>query len=357
MLSRSSTLLLPLCTLLLASAARADELPVDSEVVPAAYRPASLKTAHDAKEKTHVLAVTRVESSIEDLNRGLTQVYSVRREYQCPTGELVSETRCAPCEIPTSEWVDRPVNIWLAEITSASGDDEREGRGLIDHLKSYFELEHRGGGEKSGVRRVFYEYAGKRKAPPEPPKAIRVRMFVGGNEATAAVVPSDARSVEVEARAQHKGESGSLEEFADAKITFTAPCGEVKELGPGRVLFTPAAGIARCELSATAFPGGAKTAIGVTREAQLEITYEEQPADQLVLEGSDAVELGFSALGVAPEQVRPAWRAKGGTLELLEEGRMVKFRLEKGASQAELSLVDEVSGAGDVLAIRRKGAK
>lgn len=353
MASLRALLLVTVCTFLLIPAAHADEA-VAPEVEEAALRRTALRTAHDAREKMHVLVITRVESTIEDLNRELVLVYSVRREYQCPTGELVSETRCDPCEVPSAEWVDRPQNIWLAELVTSSEEEERERRALFDHLGRYFALSPRGGGEKAGTRRVFYEYAGKRKAPSEPPKALRVRMFVGGNEATAAKVPAGSRVVEILAKAQRRGESGALEEFPDAKITFTAPCGEVQELGPGRVLFSPAIGIARCELTATAFPGGAVATIGVMREAELEITYEDQPADQLVLEGADVIELGFSTRGIDRAAVRPQWKATGGTLELLEEGRRVKFRLEKGAAEAEISLVDTESGAGDVLAIRRR---
>ncbi|MFN7131089.1 MAG: hypothetical protein ACK4N5_03350, partial [Myxococcales bacterium] len=294
------------------------------------------------------------ESTLEDLNRGTTQVHWVRREYQCPTGELVNETRCAPCEVQTAEWVERPHDVWLTDLSFANEDQQAEAMATLEHLKHFFELENRGGGEKAGVRHVFWAWDGKKKAAPEPSKAVRVRMFVEENEATAAIVRAGATGVEVVARAQHKGITGGLEEFDGAKLTFTSACGTVKELGPGRVLYSLAPGVARCELKATAHPGGAVAAIGVTREAEVDIAYQGQTPDHLVLEGADVLELDYLVRGTDVQKVRPAWSAKGGRLEVLEDGDRVKFRLDRGADRAEIRLLDEVSGAGDVVTVQRK---
>ncbi len=330
------------------------EDPEPEETVPAAE---PIERAHAERRRDHVLEVVRVESAIESLNDGTVQVFGTRRAYRCPTGELVSESACNPCVRRASEWGSRPHGVWLYEAVWRAHDEKSRGAAIerVEHFRKYFELEHRGGAEAGARVFGFDEFSGRTRAPAEPAKAERVRFFVGGAEATAAVVPAAARYVELEARAQTRGASGSLVEYPEARIALSSACGELKESGQGKALFSLRPMVARCEVTATATPGGATAAIGVRRAVEVEITYEGQAADKMLLEGAESVVLGYRAsAGGGQVEIKPEWKARGGTLEILDGGRSVRFRLEKGGAGGEVQLLDLGSGAGDRLAIERK---
>ncbi len=316
-----------------------------------------LAAAHASKDSGHVLVVTRVESAIENLNKGTVDVFSTRREYRCPTGELVLESTCSPCTMKIERFGERPPNVWTYE-SSWSADDEashREAAEQLKHFQKYFELGHASGSERGGRRFTFYEYTGRLKPPPPPAAAVRVRFFVGGKEATAALIPVGATEVEVEARAQSRGEDGGLEEMPQAQISFAASCGAARTLGAGRAMLSIPSGVERCAFKATAEPGGASETVGVRRELTLEITYEGQAADEIVLEGTNVVDLEFVAEAKgAKVAIEPEWKAEGGALEVGKGGGRARFRLEKGAASGAVELLDRKSGAADRVSVRRK---
>ncbi|MGI5861774.1 MAG: hypothetical protein ACOX6T_06905 [Myxococcales bacterium] len=317
----------------------------------------SFEQAHAARRRDHVLEVVKVESAIESLNDGTVQVFGLRRAYRCPTGELVSESACNPCVRRASEWGSRPHGVWIYEAVWRAGDERSRAAAIerLEHFRKYFELEHRGGAEAGSRVFGFHELTGRTRAPAEAAKAERVRFFVGGAEATAAVVPAAARFIELEARAQTRGANGSLVEYPEARIELTSACGELKEAGPGKALFTLKPMVARCEVKATATPGGATAVIGVRRAVEVEITYEGQAADKMLLEGAESVVLGYRASAGGEEmEIQPEWKARGGALEILDGGRSVRFRLEKGGSGGEVQLLDLANGAGDTLVLERK---
>lgn len=317
-----------------------------------------LQQAHDRGDSAHLLSVMKIDSSIETMNKGTVDVFGLRREFRCPSGELVSETRCDPCTYSSKNWGEPPAGQWVYDMAWESENERSHAVALarLDHFRLFFELAQRAGSEKGGQRHAFFAYAGRLERLPEPARALRVRMLVSGAEVSAATIPAGVRQVEVEARAQKKGPSGALEDFPDAAISFASDCGTARPAGAGRVAFSLAPGVARCELRASAQPGDATAAIGVRREVSVEITFEDHPADQIVVRGQDFVDLSVrSDASGKPVSISPEWTVTGARLERLDpSGTRVKVRLDEGSAEAEVKVLDALSGAAARLVIRRK---
>jgi hypothetical protein len=318
-----------------------------------------LAKAHQRKDKGHVMIVTRTESTIENLSDSSVQVFGLRREYLCPSGELKAEAKCDPCVHPMSAWAERPRGIWVHEQVHADEDEDDRKRALSTtaHFQKYFELTLKDGGLKGGQSVTFFEYAGKLRAPPLPAAAARVRILVNGEPAVGATVPLGQKGIEIEARAERLGESGALESFPEADITFASSCAVVGASVRGKAGLALKPGVNRCEVTATAAPGAATATIVVSRAVSVEITYEGQPADEIVLVGADSntVIVAYTCAVEGKDfDCSPDWKAEGGTLELLEEAARASFRLPKGASRGSVTLTDRHSGASDRISVRRK---
>ena len=316
-----------------------------------------LAAAHKHKDRNHTMVVTKVDSTIENLSGGTVQVFSTRREYKCPGGELGVESVCNPCEERVENFADRPHGVWFFDQAFEIGNHDMHEQSVAEaeHFLKYFELEKRTGSNTgNGMSHTFFEYAGKQKAQEAPAVAMRVQLYVNDELTAATTLPAGEKEIAVEARAQRKGESGSLEPFKEAEITFSGTCGVVKNTGKGRALFGLKPGFNRCELKATAMPGNATGSLVMLRETQLDITYEDQAVDEVVLDGSDSVDLSYKAIAKGESvPINPSWKSESGTVELLD-GHHIRFKLAKGAARSDVVLTDQETGATDIITVRRK---
>ena len=318
-----------------------------------------LLAAHKAGERTHVLAVFRVESAIESLNTGMVQVFGKRRELRCPGGGPSAESDCKPCSFASKDWAERPGEQWIADFSWPLGDEAAHEKAMaeVEHFKRYFELQARGGVEKGGKRYLFFEMVGPRQVSSEEPEITTLRLLVAGKEAPMALVPVGAKDVEIEARAFMKAGSGAPVEAPEAEVRFESACAVIKPTSSRSARVTPQRGVERCEVKAFAKKGGASASVAVRREVQLFVTYEGQRADDLVLQGVNVVELGFD---VEPAgrvaKVAPEWKVEGGTSELIDGGKAIRLRLD-ARGEATVTLTDEESGAATSARVRRKSTK
>ncbi|MGC4114453.1 MAG: hypothetical protein QM765_07550 [Myxococcales bacterium] len=182
-------------------------------------------------------------------------------------------------------------------------------------------------------------------------------MAVGGKESLLALVPAGQKDVEIEARTLGKAGSGALTEIAGGEVQFEAVggCADVLASGPRKARVALHPKLEKCEVKASLSKGAASATLVVRRELQLFVTVEGQRADSLVLEGANVIDLAFE---VEPKtqtvKIVPEWSAEGGKLEVLEHGKNVRLRLEKGVVKARVELVDKTSGAMATAEIKRK---
>ncbi len=320
----------------------------------------ALAAAHKAGERTHTISAMSVESAIESLNSDTVTVFGTRRELRCPGGGQVTESACQPCKYKSAEWAERPAGQWIVDVSWPADDEAAHAAAMarLDHWRRYFDLEPRGGVEKAGKRYALFELKGPKALVQEEPEITTVRFAVGGRESMLALIPAGQKDVEVEARTLGKVGSGALAEVEGGEVQFEAVggCADVVAAGPRKARVALRPKLERCEVKASLPKGAASATLVVRRELQLFVTVEGQRADSLVLEGANVIDLAFE---VEPktqaEKILPEWTAEGGKLEVLENGRNVRLRLEKGAAKARVELLDKASGAVATAEVRRKG--
>ena len=129
-----------------------------------AFADDALAVAHKSGDRAHALSAMRVDNAIESLNKGVVQVFGVRRDVHCPGGGQVTESACSPCTYKSEEWAERPMEQWIVDFSWRSGDEAEHALAMakIDHFKKYFDMEGRPGVEKGGRRYVFFELKGPR---------------------------------------------------------------------------------------------------------------------------------------------------------------------------------------------------
>ncbi|HEY3448978.1 MAG TPA: hypothetical protein VGK67_21635 [Myxococcales bacterium] len=335
--------------------------PATQAAPPPAPSPAdAIAAAHKAGERTHTLSAMSVESAIESLNSETITVFGTRRELRCPGGGQVTESACRPCKYKSVEWAERPEGQWMVDVSWPVADEAARAAAMakLDHWRKYFDLEPRGGVEKGGKRFVLFELKGPKALVQEEPEITTVRIAVAGRESTLALVPAGQKDVELEAKTLGKAGSGALEPVEGGELQFEAVggCADVIASGPRKAKVALRPKLEKCEVKASLVKGAASATIVVRRELALFVTVEGQRADSLVLEGANVIDLAFEVEPKAQTgKIAPEWSVEGGKLEVLEGGKNVRLRLEKGAAKARVELVDRESGAAAAAEVRRKG--
>jgi hypothetical protein len=332
-------------------------LPAFLSITRASAEENPLSTAHAHHEKTHVLVVTRVESAIEDLNKNTISVFGIRRELHCPDGAVIVESKCDPCVHPANEWVEHPEGEWIYEVSYANEEEHRAALAAAQHFGNYFELDPLPGVDKEGQTHLLFSLRGVK--PPAPtPVAAKLRLTVGGAERAEALIPAGEHEIEIVAQTLKKNSSGALEPMPEAAVEFASPCARLLSASTGHVRVSLPPGTPRCSLTAIAHPGEIQAELSIGRQVQIEILFEGQAADEVVLEHSNWVDLTYSARALdKPIAIKPQWKGEHGSFEVHEQGRKVRFTLDDKFSEGSVLLLDDDSGASDILKVRRQSAK
>jgi hypothetical protein len=314
-----------------------------------------LAAAHDRKDSSHVMHLLFVSSTIELVNKDELNVYGRRREIACPSGAVITDSSCDPCTEKLSVAPTRPTSTWLYEISWSNTTERAQALAEYEHFARYFNLTLAGGSDRNGHTYQDYRFDGPKKAAAAPSLAAAVEVSVGGKAATEAVIPAGSLEIELEARAFKKADDGSLQPMPEAKIDWNTPCGAVRTSpNPHIAFFSLKPGTERCVVKAFASPGQALGAISVTRDVTVGIVFEGAEPDEVVLQGETTAEFSYRATASGqPTPIDAEWKAIGGRIEMIDGPKKIRFRIDPDTPQAEVTLTDKASGAGDRVVIRR----
>lgn len=363
---------------LLAQSAAAEEA-----FVPSRYQEA-VAAAHVAGTDDHVITVRKITSAVENLNTGKITVFGVTQVLDCRTGNLVSQSRCDPCEYNVAQWPKRPTEQWFAEeswpVGSAVGRAKAQLR--MEHFERYFKLGPLDGVDDRGMHHQFWSFDGRRPAgvveavaevapPPAPVEAPKPRygpvecidIFVNGNrpEEFTTQPGEDRVTLKAVAWASQVGGMGTSQ-VEDFKPMWSTSCGSVSNASAKEIAFTLSPGLETCKVFLFEARTGREDAILVRRgrkvpAVRLAITFEGgREADGVALTGSArSLELAVQAFDPAGTQlnITPEWSVEGGKVEFLEEQgrRRLRVHVDPGTERAVVRARDPASGAEDTFLI------
>jgi hypothetical protein len=301
-----------------------------------------------------------VESAIESLNSDTVTVFGTRRELRCPGGGQVTESACQPCKYKSAEWAERPAGQWIVDVSWPADDEAAHAAAMarLDHWRRYFDLEPRGGVEKAGKRYApCSSSTGPKALVQEEPEITTVRFAVGGRESMQALIPAGQKDVEVEARTLGKVGSGALAEVEGGECSSRRWAAARTSSPPARARPGRAASQAREVRGEGPSPQGRRQRHPRRAPRAAAVRDRRGPARrQPGARGSQRHRPGLRGRAqTQAEKILPEWTAEGGNLEVLENGRNVRLRLEKGAAKARVELLDKASGAVATAEVRRKG--
>ncbi len=360
----------------------------DEESFSPAEYDAQLNAEHFERAPGHDLTLQIIVSAEKDEESGKMVVWSFTQVLDCKRPEVLTVSRCDPCEYPVSEWVRRPKDVWFIEKSWHRDSSIRRARALrrIEHFRNYFFIEPMQGVEHRGMTHQFWRFDGRRpsplevrhppaKEPPEgididPPKewddidAIEIRY--GDSQPEEITTPVGERTVRLTARAYTKTEDGRrlTDDFwpfwSSECGTFSRPSGQdAKE-----TVFRLSGDADECNvhLFEARTAKREKVVVRLGREppppVRVAITFEGgREADGVVLSGSGRwVDLEAHAYNPDGEQIlgfTPDWGVDGGRVEYLNEARTkLRVHVDEGESRAIVRARHSESGAEDTFEIK-----
>ncbi len=354
---------------------------------PAEYD-ARLNAEHFARAPGHELTVRMIVSAVEDVNAGKVVVHGYTQVLDCKRPEMLSMTRCDPCEYPLAEWVRRPLDVWFVEKTWHEGSSVMRARALrrIAHFSNYFFLRPMEGVEHRGMVYQFWRFDGRRPSPaevrhpppPEPPPGVDadppkewddiadVEIRYGDSRPEKITTPVGERSVRLEARAYTQTDEGRrlTEDFWPF---WSSDCGSFSNSSgqdARETVFRLSGGVDECNVHLFEARTGERRKVVVERgrepppPVRVAITFEGgREADGVVLSGSGRwVDLEAHAYNPEGEEIlgfTPEWGVEGGRVEYRDEERTkLRVYVDEGASRAVVRARHPESGAEETFEIK-----
>lgn len=359
----------------------------DRSFDPAEYD-AKLIEEHFERAPGHELTVQRIVSAEPDEDERYMVVWSYTLVLDCKRPEVISTTRCDPCEYPMHEWVRRPMDIWFIEKTwpREGGLERSKALRRIDHFNNYFMIRAMEGREHAGVIHQFWRFDGRRPSPlkvwhpppPEPPPGIdaeppkewdeiaEIEILYGDSQPEHIVTPVGERSISLEARAYTRSDDGRrlTEDFWPF---WSSDCGSFSNKSgeqARRTIFRLNDGVETCSL----YLYEART--GERRKIEVELGQEPPPpvrvaitfeggreADGVVLSGTAGwIDIEVHAYNPEGEEIlgfEPEWSAEGATVEFLDDDKTrLRVRVNEGVEKALIRARDTDSDAEDTFEIK-----
>lgn len=366
--------------LVAASLPRALQANDDDGFNPAEYDE-QLNEEHFERAPGHDLTVRKIVSAIENESSREVLVHGFTMVLDCKRPEILSMTRCDPCEYPLNEWVRRPLDTWFIEKTWHQGSSVRRARKLrrIEHFRNYFHIEPMEGREHRGMVHQFWRFDGRRPSPaevrhpppPETPEEIDVeppkewadidelQIRYGDSQPESITTPVGESSVRLEARAYTETESGRR--LTDDFWPFwSSDCGTFsRESGKDakETVFRLASGEDECNVHLFEARTGERHKVTIERGSEppppvrVAITFEGgREGDGVVLSGSGRwVDLEAHAYNPEGEEIlgfTPEWGVEGGRVEYLDDSRTkLRVHVGEGRRRAVVRARHEESGA------------
>ncbi len=327
--------------------------------VPSRYK-AQIEAAHAADSQGHVLKVRILTHAVTNMSDGSVKVTGLTQILDGKTGNLVSQSRCSPCEEKATAWPDRPTGVWFTEASWPTGSTVARAKALMlmSHFDRYFKLVRMDGTEKNGITYQFWKFEGRRGVPlpdadadaekakaeakPKGPKfgpVQQVQIFFGQSKPDTVTTAVGEDSVQLKAVAYAAPEgSAVLSEVSHFFPMWSASCGKISDPRQKQITFTLAAGTDRCRVFLYEGMTGKHDQVTVVRgqrprpPVRVAITFGGgREADGVVLQGGQNT-LELEAHAFRPDgSENPGLRARVG--RALREGRAPR-RPEQAAPQA-----------------------
>jgi hypothetical protein len=351
---------------------------------------ARLQAEHFEGATGHEVTIRRIVSAVEDVNKGVVIVHGFTQVLDCKKPELLSTTRCDPCEYPLDEWVRRPLDVWFVEKTWHRGSSVMRARALrtVEHFNNYFNIRPMEGLEHRGMVHQFWRFDGRRPSPlevrhpppPEPPPGLDaeppkewdpvadVEIRYGDSQPERVTTAVGETSVRLTARAYTAREGQDGRRLTDDFWPFWASdCGSFSRrsgMDAKETVFRLEGNAEECNVHLYEARSGERRQLTVVRgkepppPVRVAITFEGgREGDGVVLSGTARfVQLEAHAYNPEGEEIlgfQPEWSVDGGEAEFIDDSRTrARVHIRDGSRRAMVRARHRDTGAEATFEIR-----